>query len=778
MKKRILALIMAVCVTSTSVSITALAEEAGNPVKPEEETVMPTEKEQPEEPQIQEEPQAEPELNLPEDGKLQENKNTEQEDTQKDTDSEEIDKKDIEEDGTKKDRTEEEGEIEKPEDIEIPEEEEEAPLAPWERMGSLQKPEGMQLSEEEAAQVQEVDLNKAAEQKASARYNSQWDIYSSNYIYNRLNQFERTFWDGLDYICRYYMENSVDAVDWDDSMARAALAVDFSQVGLSRTRAAELYWMFSYANPQYYFLYNGYLYTSEEMIPGIYAEFQSGSARSAATAAVKQQVDAWEREIAAGSTEAAKAKIAHDLVIKKVQYDDNYGTSSEDNPFHQSAYSVFADDHTVCAGYTKAFAMLMNGAGVDTMGVTSRDHAWNIININDSWYYVDCTWDDYDGYAGYELGYEFFNRNRSNLLSMSGGQGESHVEESYYSGVLPACTLDSGATRTNPGTCRTPSSRTGTPSISLKAVKGGVQVTIKPSTSGSEIYYTLNGTNPSSSFTKSYLYRGTFKVSSNTSIKAMAVRNTFWDSVVSTKTTDGKSYKVTFKSNKGSSVSAQYVLRNAKAKKPKNPTRKGYVFGGWYTDSKLKKSYSFSTKVTGNKTLYAKWLKKYTVKFNANKGSVKTKSKGVGYGGKYGTLPSPTRKGYSFAGWYTKASGGSKITESSKVKIKKTTTFYAHWKKISVKKTVISKLENVKGLKLKATAKKVSGAKGYQIRYSLKSNMKSAKVTSVKGKTAVTASKLKKGKKYYVQIRAYKIDSANKKVYGGWSKTKSIKIKK
>jgi uncharacterized repeat protein (TIGR02543 family) len=71
--------------------------------------------------------------------------------------------------------------------------------------------------------------------------------------------------------------------------------------------------------------------------------------------------------------------------------------------------------------------------------------------------------------------------------------------------------------------------------------------------------------------------------------------------------------------------------------------------------------------------------KNYTVKFNANKGKVKVKSIQVYRGAKYGALPVPTRKGYEFRGWYTKGSGGSKITAGSTVKIARGATLYAHW---------------------------------------------------------------------------------------------------
>lgn len=48
-------------------------------------------------------------------------------------------------------------------------------------------------------------------------------------------------------------------------------------------------------------------------------------------------------------------------------------------------------------------------------------------------------------------------------------------------------------------------------------------------------------------------------------------------------------------------------------------------------------------------------------------------------GNTYGTLPTPTRDGYTFDGWYTSATGGTKITSSSKVTVTGDQTLYAHW---------------------------------------------------------------------------------------------------
>lgn len=68
-------------------------------------------------------------------------------------------------------------------------------------------------------------------------------------------------------------------------------------------------------------------------------------------------------------------------------------------------------------------------------------------------------------------------------------------------------------------------------------------------------------------------------------------------------------YTVKFKSNGGTSVSTQYVYEGERAYEPKDPTRSGYTFEGWYTNSSLTKSYNFNNRVYSDITLYAKWEK-------------------------------------------------------------------------------------------------------------------------------------------------------------------------
>ena len=71
-----------------------------------------------------------------------------------------------------------------------------------------------------------------------------------------------------------------------------------------------------------------------------------------------------------------------------------------------------------------------------------------------------------------------------------------------------------------------------------------------------------------------------------------------------------ESWTVAFNSNGGSACDTKFVAAaDGKLVKPADPTRDGYTFGGWYTDEACTQAYDFSTPVTADLTLYAKWTK-------------------------------------------------------------------------------------------------------------------------------------------------------------------------
>ncbi|WP_353882572.1 InlB B-repeat-containing protein [Paenibacillus amylolyticus] len=112
-------------------------------------------------------------------------------------------------------------------------------------------------------------------------------------------------------------------------------------------------------------------------------------------------------------------------------------------------------------------------------------------------------------------------------------------------------------------------------------------------------------------------------------------------------------YTVNFDSNGGSEeVPAQTVGFGATISTPTEPTKDGYVFGGWYSDNTLTNAYDFAAAVTADLTLYAKWLIPYTISFESNEGSV-VDAQTVNEGVKAMAPAPPTKDGYVFSGWYS-----------------------------------------------------------------------------------------------------------------------------
>ena len=96
-------------------------------------------------------------------------------------------------------------------------------------------------------------------------------------------------------------------------------------------------------------------------------------------------------------------------------------------------------------------------------------------------------------------------------------------------------------------------------------------------------------------------------------------------------------------------------------------------FGVWIAGN-FGSRYSNQAKATCTVTLAS-----YLVTFDANGGRVSQESTAVTIGKPYGTLPTPNRTGYSFDGWYTEKTGGTKVTETTTVGTNPPTTLYAHW---------------------------------------------------------------------------------------------------
>ena len=159
-------------------------------------------------------------------------------------------------------------------------------------------------------------------------------------------------------------------------------------------------------------------------------------------------------------------------------------------------------------------------------------------------------------------------------------------------------------------------------------------------------------------------------------------------------------YTVTFNTIGGSNVNSQSVIYGGTATEPSEPTKPSSKFGGWYISSDGGKTlsttaFNFSTPISSDITLYAKWYVLYTVTFDSM-GGTSVDSQTV-WSGTNATLPTaPEKSLYELMGWYTSSDNGTTLSETAfdfATPIESDITLYAKW--CVTKNTLAEKIKSL-----------------------------------------------------------------------------------
>ena len=212
---------------------------------------------------------------------------------------------------------------------------------------------------------------------------SYWAKYGSDYYYNQMTASQKKLYDGLYQMCMAYLTGTGD-INGKTAVMNASreYTQGVSYSGLTDTEAINTTIAFVNSNPQFYFL-DGEDYVREyyagvenagTIYVDVYDEFVDGATRQNYTDQFQSVIDNWMSQVNAQASVLDKEYKAHELVITNTIYKD--GAS-----YNQSCYSVFMRGQSVCAGYAEAFELLCNGAGIETIIVTSTTHEWNQIHI-------------------------------------------------------------------------------------------------------------------------------------------------------------------------------------------------------------------------------------------------------------------------------------------------------------------------------------------------------------------------------------------------------------
>lgn len=95
-----------------------------------------------------------------------------------------------------------------------------------------------------------------------------------------------------------------------------------------------------------------------------------------------------------GGTDYEKIKKIHDYIVDIVKYDTSSTNCS-------TAYGALFEGKASCIGYASLFYRLCKEVGIDTRIITGNGHAWNIVKLDNTYFNIDCTWDDADDIKTY-----------------------------------------------------------------------------------------------------------------------------------------------------------------------------------------------------------------------------------------------------------------------------------------------------------------------------------------------------------------------------------------
>ncbi|MGM9668371.1 MAG: InlB B-repeat-containing protein, partial [Faecousia sp.] len=128
----------------------------------------------------------------------------------------------------------------------------------------------------------------------------------------------------------------------------------------------------------------------------------------------------------------------------------------------------------------------------------------------------------------------------------------------------------------------------------------------------------------------------------------------------------------------GTAPQAQTIPMGGTAVKPQDPQERGWVFGGWYMEPACVTEFDFTTPVSENITLYAKWTRaEVTVCFDANGHGTAPQAQTVFMDDTAQRPQDPTEEGWVFGGWYTEPACATEFDFTTPVS--ENITLYAKW---------------------------------------------------------------------------------------------------
>jgi|GEM_PF-1227931 len=253
----------------------------------------------------------------------------------------------------------------------------------------------------------------------------------------------------LDAKCRNVYDAFLASAAEPTSSEFAEVTVD----GVTEDNVLTAYYAVLYDNPELFWADTGFrwgYYGGSDDVSSVRFMYSYTSMETFNTenAALENAVTTFLSAIDLTAPPAVIAMKIHDKLIKEVAYDSDaaeYTGSDNQNLLRShTAYNALVTGMAVCDGYSNAYTLLLNRAGI-TCDVVIGDaggglHAWNIVRLGSDWYEVDSTWDDqssasfqhmYFNLTTEEIASQFHTRDASGYATLLPTAAGTHFKYDY-----------------------------------------------------------------------------------------------------------------------------------------------------------------------------------------------------------------------------------------------------------------------------------------------------------------------------------------------------------
>lgn len=118
-----------------------------------------------------------------------------------------------------------------------------------------------------------------------------------------------------------------------------------------------------------------------------------------------------------------KIKVIHDYIINNTKYDDSRSDQKIVKYKSDTAYGALIEHYAICGGYSDSMKLFLDYLNIPNYKISSENHIWNFLKLNDEWLHIDLTWDDPKATSGKDiLDYTYFLITTKELEDINTGQ--------------------------------------------------------------------------------------------------------------------------------------------------------------------------------------------------------------------------------------------------------------------------------------------------------------------------------------------------------------------